>query len=338
MGTRSIQVDIRPELLVWARESMSYTRTQVAGKLGVDEGRLASWEDGSEKPTLAKLREMAECYKRSLAVFFLPSPPAEKPKLHNFRRKVNARSQMSPDAAREIRKAIRRQGLAVDLARQLGHLSGNTVGRASLTDSVEELAVVERERLGIPVDLPFAWRDEYEALREWKKALESKNVLVFQAERVDVDVFRGLCFYEEQFPVILLNSKDAVVARIFSLLHEYAHLMLRKGDPQAEETSVDKDFDSKDPVEVFCNRFAAAFLIPRFRDQGRRGWFCGRRIRRRGRWRRAGRLLFLSQMKKLLLNYFTLRYEIYQRSGPCPSRNGEKQSTSSRYCLKKEWT
>jgi Zn-dependent peptidase ImmA (M78 family) len=59
--------------------------------------------------------------------------------------------------------------------------------------------------------------------------------------------------------VIAVNIKDAVVGRVFSMLHEAAHLMLRQGGLC--------DFEDERPraherIEAFCNRVAGATLMP----------------------------------------------------------------------------
>jgi Zn-dependent peptidase ImmA (M78 family) len=58
----------------------------------------------------------------------------------------------------------------------------------------------------------------------------------------------------------VLNAADAISARIFTLFHEYAHLLTaHPGMCIPEEGHAQEP----KPVETFCNRVAAAFLIPR---------------------------------------------------------------------------
>jgi Zn-dependent peptidase ImmA (M78 family) len=84
-------------------------------------------------------------------------------------------------------------------------------------------------------------------------------VFVFQFRMPVVEV-RGFSLVEEARPAIVLNAADGISARVFTLFHEYAHLLTaRPGMCIPEEGQAP---ESK-PVEVFCNRVAAAFLIPR---------------------------------------------------------------------------
>ncbi|PJN93187.1 hypothetical protein CNY89_22845, partial [Amaricoccus sp. HAR-UPW-R2A-40] len=73
--TKRPKATINPALLVWARKSAGYEPDVAAGKLGVDEERLLAWEAGDEPPSIPQLRNMAELYKRPLAVLYLPKPP-----------------------------------------------------------------------------------------------------------------------------------------------------------------------------------------------------------------------------------------------------------------------
>jgi Zn-dependent peptidase ImmA (M78 family) len=62
-------------------------------------------------------------------------------------------------------------------------------------------------------------------------------------------------------PAIVLNEKDHIRARIFSLFHEYGHLLLDTGGICNWENQ--HDFKRGGSVEKFCNHFAGAFLVPK---------------------------------------------------------------------------
>ena len=85
-------------------------------------------------------------------------------------------------------------------------------------------------------------------------------MLAFQAEDVEVSEIRGFSLSERLFPVVVVTIKDAVVGRIFTMLHEATHLMLREGGlcDLIEETS-----RAQERIEAFCNHVAGATLMPR---------------------------------------------------------------------------
>ena len=56
-------------------------------------------------------------------------------------------------------------------------------------------------------------------------------------------------------PAIIINKGEySSNARTFTLIHEYAHLLIRRPGIS--------DLKSENPTEAFCNRFAGAFLMP----------------------------------------------------------------------------
>jgi transcriptional regulator with XRE-family HTH domain len=69
---------VQPALLKWARESAHLSLEEVAGRLKKAVEEIDAWESGANAPSYAQLEKLAyELYKRPLAIFFLPSPPAE---------------------------------------------------------------------------------------------------------------------------------------------------------------------------------------------------------------------------------------------------------------------
>jgi Zn-dependent peptidase ImmA (M78 family) len=107
------------------------------------------------------------------------------------------------------------------------------------------------------------WESARDAYRHWRESLQEQDILVFQL-RFPRNELQGFSLFHLTRPVIVVNEIDGVEARIFTLFHERAHLMLREPGlclPQKVATSVGSS------VEPFCNRFAASFLIPELEAQ-----------------------------------------------------------------------
>jgi len=257
----SVKAIIRPELLVWARESARLSPEAAARKTQVTEAKLRSWESGESSPSIPQLRKLGKAYKRPLAVFYLPSPPRVFDALHDFRRlPEEALGTQSPELAFEIRRARARREIALDLYQELvGEEPKEFSGRATLDEEPEAVGMRLRELLRVERAEALSWRTNYDALNRWRGALEEAGVLVFQAEDVKVSEMRGFSLSEQLFPVVVMNVKDAVTARIFSMLHETTHLMLREGGLcNLREESARR----LERVEVFCNRVAGSALMP----------------------------------------------------------------------------
>ena len=263
-----VKAQVKPELLVWARDSSGLTAEEAAKKAGVKPTRLESWERGEARPTVNQVRNLGRIYKRPLAVFFLPEPPQKFQAMRDFRRLPGViAGRESPQLRNEIRLARFRRETALDLHRLLDVSPPKFEFQANLTDDPEKTAHRLRELLGITYDEQVAWRTKYEALNRWRAALAEIGILVFQTRGIVVGEMRGFSISDHPLPVIAVNIKDAVRGRIFSLLHELAHLALR------EEGLCDIQEEAERPaseqsIEVFCNRVAGAILMPMDRVLG----------------------------------------------------------------------
>ncbi len=258
----SVIAKVRPELLVWARESIGLELETAADKMKVPETRLEAWESGEESPTIPQLRKLGEIYKRPIAIFFLPVPPLEFDALRDFRRVTDrAKGDFSPELRFCIRQAQQRRMAALELAGELGEDLRRHRPTLSLRSGIVQAAAQVRDLLRVELDEQVGWRHERDALAAWIEAAEAADILVFQSSGVTIAEMRGFAISEEQLPVIMLNGKDAVHGRIFTLFHELVHLLL--GESGVSDLQGRSDHHSRDDrIEVFCNAVAAEALVP----------------------------------------------------------------------------
>src|SRR5260370_26575007 len=102
---RRVDALVKPELLVWARESAGYMVADAAKKAQMKPQALVMWESDIGHPSLPQLRKLADIYKRPMAAFFLPAPPTTPTPLHHFRRLAADVSRTpSPDPLLELRR------------------------------------------------------------------------------------------------------------------------------------------------------------------------------------------------------------------------------------------
>ncbi len=259
MPARSPVVEISPAVLRWARESAGVALDQVAKRLNTSVETVKRWETGEKRPTLRTLEDLAAFFKRPLAAFFLPEPPQEPPVPTDFR--VLPEKQRVP-LSRKTRLAIRRtqrlQRLAGDLLEEMDLAKESRIGRANLRASPERLAERERKRLGISLQQQSRWRDRREAFRTWRLALEGLGLLVFRF-RMPLAETRGFSLTDNEPQAIVANSQDRLNPQIFTLFHEYAHVLLHSGGLCLWHEALGADTT---PTETFCNHFAGALLVP----------------------------------------------------------------------------
>lgn len=267
MTMPSIPAPVETSVLRWARESCGLSALAAARKLNVPDDRVVAWEAGTTVPTIAQLRKAAEVYKRSLAVFFLSTPPEGFDTLRDFRRLDGAASgQWSPELHEEFRRAHTQRDFALELAeteeREIPDAWRITV---SADDSDAEIAARIREALTEvgPLPIPPASPSPYEHLNAWVSAIEASGVLVLATRggKVAVDEMRGMSLYFDVLPVIVLNGSDYPRPRLFSLLHEFAHLVLHT-EGLCDVVTDDRPRTADRALEARCNAIAAAVLMP----------------------------------------------------------------------------
>ena len=259
---KQVKALVKPAVLKWARESLNLALPDAAKKIGVKASKLIDWETGTARPTIGQLRKAARVYKRPLAVFFLSDPPRDFDALRDFRRLPDpAKATPSPELNLEIRRAQMRRETALELTAGLGidpyHIQ---IIRSDLRDP-DHFAAEARRILGVPLEEQFGWQGRYRALNRWIAALERIGILVFQTSAVAIEEARGFSISAEVYPVIVVNAKDSPRGRVFTLIHEYAHVLLNRGGLCDLHTTPRRS-NQDDEIEVFCNHVAGAFLLP----------------------------------------------------------------------------
>lgn len=253
---------INPDVLTWARETVGYSIEDLADKLKVDASKVYAWENGSERPSIAKLKQVATTLKRPLAVFYLPARPEDMRPPKDFRGLIQGHAgYFSPRLHTELRLAEARREDALTLLEELEEEPTQFTFTASLDDDPEQVAQTLLNFLGINTLSISQSRDMYEARKTWKTAIEAKGALVFQATGVDMSEMRGFSLSVFPLPVAVVNAKDSPRGQIFSLLHELTHIALRQDGICDFNEDLPRDRDAQ-RVEVFCNHVAGAALVP----------------------------------------------------------------------------
>lgn len=262
---KKVEALVNPELLRWARESARLSLEITAKKAHIKLEQLESWESGKSRPSIPQLRKLAEIYKRPLSVFYLPKPPKTFDALHDYRRLPDQTiPEISPPLAYEIRRARERREIALELYELLGEEPPQISIEISLDDDPENLSLKIRNFLGVTIEKQVQWKSNDEAYNTWRKHFESHGILTFETSdrKINITEMRGFSISEKPLPVIVINKKDARGPRIFSLMHELAHVLLGK-EGICEFDSINNIGQDDWKVEVFCNHVAGAVLVPK---------------------------------------------------------------------------
>lgn len=260
---------VTPSVLRWARETLGLSTADVAGRLkrkSITPETIEAWERGEGSPTYAQLEMLAyEVYKRPLALFFFPAPPEEKTPRQAFRTLPDQEIEnISPRLRYMLRQAQVRQIYLEQMYEDAPPSERHILSQLhfDIHTSATEMARHVREYLGISLDAQAQWKNDDEAFKRWRDALEDSGIFIFKEAFKD-DAVSGFCLYDKRFPIIYVNNSKPHTRQIFTLFHELAHLLSSTG-------GIDKPIEgfiqylsgSSKQIEVRCNQFAAEILVP----------------------------------------------------------------------------
>lgn len=257
---------VYPDTLRWIRIELGLSLEQVAKKTKFSIEQLQNWEQGTQGITLTQAKKIADKYKVSLPFLYLKKTP----KKHRFKSIVDFRTESQKENFSDrlcfaIKTAQHRQMWMREFLQEEGHSPLDWLGMFSNNQDIGNIATHCKKWLGITQHDISALTDDKEALDYWMGKIEEKGVIVannhtHNAYKIDRTEYSGLVLHDEYAPLILLNPKDKPSRRIFTLVHELAHLLIK---PESSLSLIDFRTNVKeyDKVEVFCNAIASHILI-----------------------------------------------------------------------------
>ena len=257
------RVEVKPELLRWARERSGLS----VDALGRRFPKLDAWELGERLPTLKQLERFARATFTPIGFLFLPEPPAEEVPIPDFRTVASAGfGRPSPDLLDTIYLCQQRQDWFRDFARSVGERPLGFTGSAGLGDDVVATAGAIRGALAFDVEERRRLSTWTEALRRFIAQADDLGILVMVSgvvgsnthRHLDPDEFRGFALSDPLAPLVFINGADTKAAQMFTLAHELAHLWLGQSALSDAQAVAVPD----QATERWCNRVAAELLAP----------------------------------------------------------------------------
>jgi len=248
--------------MTWSRRRAGLTQAELAESIPVKEEKVQAWETGESRPTFRQAQQWADRAHIPFGFLFLKAPPQENLPLPDLRT-VGGDIPRTPsiDLLDTVRDVLRKQEWYLDYLAGQERAPLPFVGRFNMTDAVEQVVADIRHVLGIQVPLKKG-ADEY--MRQLLAAADAAGILVMRSgivgsntrRKLDVGEFRGFAISDQFAPVVFINIADAPAARLFTLIHELAHIWIGSSGISSVSPS-----DSR-KIEIFCNAVAGEFLVP----------------------------------------------------------------------------
>ena len=264
-----IPLPFNSAILRWARERLAISVAEAARKSNVSAAKLMQWESGEALPTTRQGRILAEAYNRHFLEFFASTPPVlpEVRLVPDFRpfsgHRKTEQDKVDLEAIQAWAEEMRENALAlIDfIGERPPVLSSNL--KFNRSDDVEIASTVIREVMSFPIyeQISLKSSNAYTLPAIIRRKIEQMGVLVLKKSSITKLGVRGVCLFADALPTIVFGN-EAASAQAFTLMHELGHVLLGQSGISGAPRFGGGDTTGGRAIEGWCNRFAAAFLVP----------------------------------------------------------------------------
>lgn len=260
----TVNVKIRPEIINWA---LSQTQEDKLGEKLMN--NITKWLNGTKTPTFNQIEDFSRKSNIPLGYFFLQTPPVEQLDLLEYRTVDSIQlAKPSRNLIDTIREMERIQDWMRTYRQDMGFDKLSVVGCVSDNNDVNQIADRIRTDLNISRNWHESVKDSREIFAYIRGQLEICGVVVMMSgivgknthRALDINEFRAFAMIDEWVPLIFINTADSNGAKLFSLMHEIAHIWLGKSDlfndGQNRITGVSD-------TEKICNAVAGEVIVPK---------------------------------------------------------------------------
>ncbi len=267
---------INPDIIPWALQRLHMSREEFAHALGTNENVVDAWIAGEKQPTDKQAQEIANRLFIPLGYLMLKELPDISLDAVDFRTQGNHRlKEPSQELWATYNNAAYRQEWYKEYAVENEYTPCEFVGSMSMETPVGNAASRIREILQLnDEDLATCgkWEDYFGvliyAMEETAGVMVMRNSMVGNNSHrpLSVEEFRGFAIADPMAPLIFINTRDSKNAQLFTLIHEFVHLLIGHGGISGNDW-LEK---ASNKVECYCNQVAAEFLVPE--DSLRQNW------------------------------------------------------------------
>ncbi len=259
----TVSVEISPDVLNWI---VKHIRIQSVSEKTMN--NINSWFNGGKKPTFNQIEDVSKATGIPFGYFFLKTPPNEDISFVEYRTVDSIELQNpSRDLIDTMHDMELIQDWTKDHIKATGELSVQFVGKYNNISDYTVLADRIRQLLSLTVDWCKSFHNAEEEFNSLKNIISNLGVLVMANgivannthRALDINEFRAFTIVDEYAPLIFINRNDSTNGRVFSLLHEFAHICLGVNSLFNDRKSTANNINE---IEVMCNAVAAEILLP----------------------------------------------------------------------------
>lgn len=264
MTMAGVKVKLTPQILDWVRTKMLLENNVDTYVLE----RLKMWKTGEKIPTFHQIQEVSRKTHIPFGYFFLEVPPEEECEILKYRT-VDRRGVREP--SRNLRDVI---DMMTDIQEWMAEYQENSgqepvpfVGCDQKEKDPDIIAGHIREDLKLKKEWMENCSQASEAFGLIRSQLEEKGILVMMSgivgnqtrRKLNIEEFRAFALIDPYAPLIFINGCDSENGKLFSILHETAHIWMGNNSFYNEAPWYEEGI--KEP-EVICNAVTAEILTP----------------------------------------------------------------------------
>lgn len=227
---------------------------------------LQQWIQGEKKPTVNQLADFAKAVHIPFGFFFLDKLPERKNTVPLFRTNSKiAHFDYSYELSETINTIQKRQDWLADYLRNENYEELPFVGKFNTNHSYLPIANDIRSVLNLPANWSQFLPDKDAALKYLIKKVEDAGIYVAingvlgnSSKNLNPEEFKGFVLSNKWAPYIFINGKDYPAAKIFTFMHEVAHIWLDK----SAAFDIEKFQPANTATEKLCDAIAAELLVP----------------------------------------------------------------------------
>lgn len=223
--------------------------------------KFKKWLKREDEPTFNELEKLANYLGFPFGYFFL-TRPLELKQTENIDFRT-IKNRLGTNMSVNLRCIIEKMKYLQEW--ESDYYKKNKLGKVNLNCPSKDDYNLLTQQIYKILDIPNNWFKEYKdvtkAFNYIRRKMEEKRITVVVAGKIDdnthkilnVDEFRAFALYDDYAPLIFINAQDAPSGRLFSLVHEFVHILRGEADIVGEAHFFE---------EAKCNGVAIRFLAP----------------------------------------------------------------------------
>lgn len=257
-------MSIAPEILDWISRSISATsENQKAFSY------LEQWKTGEKTPTFNKVEEVSKALHIPFGYFFLRQPPQEDYSFLQYRTIRNDKyAKPSRELIDTIQDMVSIQDWMHEYVKRTDDQPLKIVGSGESDSTVAALATRIRRDLDIEENWYELTSDADAAFKYLREKGEAAGIIIMMngiagnntRRSLNIEEFRAFTLVDIYAPLVFINATDTINGRLFSLVHEMAHVWVGQN---SVFNGSGFTLNGQSYIEIKCNAVAAEILVPK---------------------------------------------------------------------------